>query len=488
MKKVSVQGGAVVTLCDAPGGFGGAWGEDGNIIAALDGLFLSRVPAAGGTPQVLVMPAEKGDVEHRWPQILPGSQAVLFTGTKTPTGFEDASIEVLSLNTGQWKVVQSGGYFGRYMPGGYLVYLHQGTLFGVTFVLDRLEARGTPAPLLEDVAGYARAGAGQFDFSRNGTFVYLSGRSLLAARTIAWLDSSGKTKPLLAAPGQYDSPRFSPDGKRLAFFAGASGIQVYDWERDAMTRLTFAGMTNRYPVWTPDGEHIVFESQDGGKVTLQWIRSDGAGETQALLASKNAMRPYSFSPDGRRLAFRELTVDTGADLWTLPLDTSDPEQPKPGKPELFLRTPFNEYDPAFSPDGKWIAYAVLESGRSEVYVRPFHPGLPSGSGRWLISNSGGQFPIWSRDGRELFYLSADNRIMTVSYTANGDSFTAYKPRLWSNSQLLDVQPAWNFDLAPDGKRFAILPRDDSAGEQNGSVHITFLLNFFDEVRRRIPRN
>ena len=331
---------------------------------------------------------------------------------------------------------------------------------------------------------------GQFDFSRNGTFVYLSGKASTGTWTIVWLDSDGKTQPLLAAPGVYYEPRLSPDGKRLAFSSGTD-IEIYDWGRETRTRLTFATQTTNFaPVWTPDGKHIVFESQGTSNLSLQWIRADGAGEAQPLLESKSAKRPYSFSPDGKRLAFMEQSVETGSDLWTLPLDTSDPERPKPGKPELFLRTPFDESSPAFSPDGRWMAYGSTESGRAEVYVRPFPPGGASGSGKSTISTGGGRLPIWSRDGRELFYEGLDNRIMAAAYTAKGDSFAADKPRPWSNTQNLDIGLTSLYsalDLAPDGKRFvvAVAPRADSTGQPKGSVHVTFLLNFFDEVRRRV---
>jgi serine/threonine-protein kinase len=367
------------------------------------------------------------------------------------------------------------------------VYFQQGSLFAVGFDLDRLEVRGTPVPVLEDVAGN-NAGGAQYDAARNGTLVYLS-RESPKSWPVAWMDSTGQTQPMPAAPDQYFMPRFSPDGKRLALAvesAGGSDIQVYDWQRDTMTRLTFTQVNDR-PVWTPDGRHLVFRLESSGANSIRWIRADGAGEAQTLLESKVELEPYSFSPDGQRLGFAERSVDTRLDLWTLPLDFSDAEHPKPGKPELFLRTPFIEQEPAFSPDGRWIAHTSNESGRNEVYVRPFPGGAPSGSGKWQISTGGGQYPIWSRSGRELFYETLDNRIMVSTYTAKGASFAADKPRPWSNTQILDLTAGvWNLDLSPDGKRFALIPKPEATSEQKGSVHVTVLLNFFDELRRRVP--
>ena len=195
------------------------------------------------------------------------------------------------------------------------------------------------------------------------------------------------------------------------------------------------------------------------------------------------MIPWSFSPDGRRLAYREQNPEAGLDLWTLSLDLTDPDHPKPGKPELFLRTPASETNPRFSPDGRWIAYRSNESGNPEIYVRPF----PAGSGgKWQISSGGGLFALWSNNGRELFYETSDHRIMVVNYTMNGESFIPGKPRLWSEKQLFNPAVLSNLDLAPDGKRFAVLTEPDTAGGEKGSVHVTMLLNFFDDLRRRVP--
>ena len=498
MKKISVQGGAAVTLCDAPNDRGANWGEDGTIIVSLDsvsGTGLSRVPDSGGTPQALTRPGDTGDASHRWPQILPGRQAVLFSGSSTVADWDNAAIYALSLKTGNGgkvKVVERGGYFARYLPtssrSGTLVYIHQGTLFGVPFDPERLEARGTPAPLLEDVAGDPVSGGGQFDFSRNGTFVYLKGKSGGGSMPLVWLASTGKMEPLLATPGLYFAPRLSPDGKLLAFSAGIRDIEVYDGARDRTTRLTFTSQAaNTSPVWTPDGKHIVFRSQSGPGSSLQWVRADGAGGAQRLMESKTDLQPYSFSPDGKRLAFGQVSRQTGFDIWTLPLNVAvdDPEHPKPGQPELFLSAPADEAEPVFSPDGRWIAYRTNVSGRAEVYVQPF-PGTPGGAGgKWLIG--AGRHPVWSRNGREIFYFNpATSHIMVATYAAKGDAFSADKSRVWSDTQILEANASlWNFDLTPDGKRVVASPKPEAAA-QKASVHVTVLENFFDELRRKMP--
>ena len=492
LKKVAVQGGAPITICDVAGARGGSWGEDGNIIFTPDiASGLMRVSAEGGTPQPLTK-LGANEVSHRWPQVVGGGKAVLFTASTNPFSWDDAYIDAVSLKTGAIKTVQRGGYFGRYIQlsprGGYLLYVHEGTLFAVPFDVDRLETSGTAVPLLEDVAGNFVDAGGQFDFSLTGAFVYVSGRAAGGSSfPIVWMDSSGNTTPLVAKPGAYGAPRFSPDGKRLAFTSRSSrgtDIWVYDLERGIPTQLTFTAPGNLEMAWTPDGKHIAFGSSTEGMAALWWMRSDGSGAPQKLLERKNTgigLRPQSFTPDARRLAFDENTKTTvGVEIWTLPLDLSDPEHPKSGKPEPFLAGPEREVDAAFSPDGKWLAYSSNESHTDEIFVRPF----PGPGGKWQISTAGGKYPMWSRNGKELFYLSmADDRIMVANYTVQGDAFNADRPRVWSERPVLRPHFIRVLDLHPDGKRFAVFPRSETE-EAKGGLNVTLLLNFEDELRRR----
>ena len=231
---------------------------------------------------------------------------------------------------------------------------------------------------------------------------------------------------------------------------------------------------------SPDGKHIVYSSHTGGSNALMWTRADGGGEPRKLFESRDTVFPGSISPDGRRLAYTFLSAGTGSDLWTMPIDTTDPDNPKPGNPQPFLRAPATQADPQFSPDGRWIAYSSNESGHFEVYVRPF----PGPGGTWMISAGDGSWPRWSRDGRQIFFTTNDDRVMAVDCHAVGDTFVAGKPRLWSETRMLHTA-AWPvFDVSPDGKRLVTTPAPEE--DRKGSLHLTFLLNFFDELKRRVP--
>jgi eukaryotic-like serine/threonine-protein kinase len=490
LKKISVQGGAAVTLCDVPADRGGTWGEDGTIVfsGASRGA-LSKVSSAGGTPEPFTAfdPHASADT-HRWAQFLPGGRTVIFSTGSAGGGdtFDDADIVAYSTDSGKLKTILHGGFYARYLSNGYLVYLHNGTLFAVPFDAKRLELTGQAAPFLEGVSTNPVTGGAQFSVSDNGTLVYVAGSAANQDVSIYWMDAAGKFTPLRETPGNYSDLAISPDGKRLAMDINdgkRSDIWEYDWERDTLTRITFAGGSNTYPVWTPDGQRIVYSSSEKGMPTnLWWIRADGGGDAQRLTESKSVQIPGSWSPDGKILAYFESNPGTGYDVLTMPVEGSEKSGWKPGQPKPFVNTTFNEVVPAFSPDGKWIAYQSNESGVYEIYVRPF----PGPGGRWQISAGGGTYPEWSRDGKELFYRAPNRDMMAANYAESSDSFRADKPRVWSSGQFTSRQSAFTFSLHPDGKRFAILKAPGADTVATPITKVNFIFNFFDELRAKVP--
>jgi Tol biopolymer transport system component len=243
-----------------------------------------------------------------------------------------------------------------------------------------------------------------------------------------------------------------------------------------MTRLTFGGGYGN-PLWTADGRYLVFRAGQG----IWWTRADGTGQPQALTQSSNQQIAWSITGDSKRLAFVELNSATGADIWTLPLEISS-SGIRAGKPEVFLQTPFNERSPMFSPDGRWIAYQSDETGRYQVYVQAF----PDKHGKRQISTDTGSQPSWPRDGRELFFwqYGANQHLMAATYQERGGSFLASKPRVWSEKRPVSVTSTRGYDPAPDGKRIVALMPAETTQEPHDRV--IFLLNFFDELRRRVP--
>ncbi len=484
LKKIPVEGGAAVTLCDASGG-GGSWGEDGNIIVPIRGV-LSRISSADGGTPTPVMELAQGE-RNAWPQVLPGGKAVLFTSNATGRNdWDEASIEVVSLADRRRKTLQRGGSYGRYAPSfdgrhGHLIYVNRGTLFAVPFDLETLGVRGTPSPVLEQVSYAPDFGYAQFAFSETGTLVYKSGGAETGELvTVQWLNSAGKMQPLLAKPDFYQSARLSPVDQRLAI--STTDLWVYEWQRDTMTRLTFGGIlgSNSAPaVWTPDGRYLVFRKAGEG---LFWTRSDGAGKPQRLIAGTTTIAPWSFTSDAKRLAFREGNAVTGFELWTMSVE-SDAAGLRGKNPEMFLGTQYNGQNPSFSPDGKWLAYSSDIGGMDQIFVRAF----PDRGGYWQISSSGGVYPEWSRAGRELFFRTPDNQIAVATYTVSGDTFKADKPRMWSEKRLGNtLYKGSNYNLAPDGKRIAVLVPAGASQAQQAQNHISFLENFFDELRRKVP--
>jgi eukaryotic-like serine/threonine-protein kinase len=493
LKKVSVQGGASVSICDAPLDFGASWAENDTIVFS-DNLRtpLSQVSSAGGKAQpLLTLDQQAQEVTQRWPQLLPGDRAVLFTSDTHNGDYEDADIVVYSITSGQRKVLQHGGFFGRYVRTGHLLFMHQGTLFAVPFDLKNLKVTGQPSPILEEIAATPFDGHAQFSVSDRGDLVYITGHGGFQAVSLYWMDRENKFTPLRSAPSVYRYPAFSPDGKRLAlqiYDGKREDIWVYEWERDTLTRLTFgSGEDYDAPIWTPDGQRITYSGVDHqgvGGVDIYWKRADGSGDAQRLTETKKPKFPDSWNPDGRTLVFDQVKPGSpdSWDILTMTMEGSEKLGWKPEEPKPLLSGPFSQDLAALSPDGRWLAYTSSESGSYEVYVRPF----PGPGGKWQISTGGASLPKWSRIRKELFFRNQNNRIMVAAYSESGGSFRPEKPQFWSPGQFTDLGGSINdFDLHPDGKRLVVLKAPPTS-EVQPSNRMTFVFDFFDELRRKAP--
>ena len=478
VKRVPVDGGSPVVLCDATDMLGASWGEDGSIVAALSPTGrLWRIPETGGAPRaVLDLSAKR--VAPVWPQILPGGEGVLYS-TLSGAGADRGSVEVHSFRTGTRTTLVRGGTYGRYLPNGYLTYVNQGTLYAIPFDVARLAVRGTAAPVLEDVAYSRTFGYAQVDIASTGTLVYR--RSAGSGQfTVASLDRAGRTAPLVPRPGRYAWARLSPDGRRLALTAvesGSAGIWIGGVDPAggaALVRAAGPGADHAGVTWWPDGRHLIVGGQGG----MGWIDAEHPAAPRALSRSPYVQVPWSVAPGGR-LAYFEMNPATGFDLWTVPV-TAAATGLIVGVPQPYLRTPAFEVYPAFSPDGRWVAYGSNASGTYEIYVRRY----PDAGAAVRVSTGGGRIPSWSPNGRELLYQTDDHRIMVAAYQAEGGGFVATPPRAWTGQPLGDAGVFPSFAPAPDGDHVVALLPGAPPEERQTANHVTVVLNFLDEVRRR----
>lgn len=341
-----------------------------------------------------------------------------------------------------------------------------GALLAAPFDMERLEVRGHPTPVLKGVMWSPTGGMAQFALSREGSLIYIPGGAVgEEPRSLLWVDRQGKALPVTEERRAFGNwPALSPDGKRIALSISRSGnpdIWIYEIARRALTRITYSPGNEFRPIWLPDGARLAYYYAQARPVNLFWISVDASGESERLLKGQYDQRVGSCSPDGKMLVFGEDHPLTRRDLWVLPLEGERKAWP-------FLNTSFNEDEAAVSPDGRWLAYASDESGRYEIYVQSF----PKSGRKRQISTEGGNFPRWSRNGRELFFRNGA-KLMAVSIETQPE-LTTGQPRFLFEGPYLE-----GYDLAPDGQRFLMVEAPEKPLPQ-----INVVLNWFEELKRR----
>ncbi|MCC7044598.1 MAG: serine/threonine-protein kinase [Acidobacteria bacterium] len=465
LKKVRFDGGPVTVVSATTAGRGGSW-DINDVITFAAGPFreLSQVPAAGGT-LVPLTTFERDEITHRWPQVLPDAGAVIFTAHSSPTDFNGATIELITLPGRRRTTLVENAAFGRYIERAdgraFIAYFSGGALLAAPFDRTRMIIDGEPIALFDRVAYVGLTGFARIDFSRTGDTVF---RQRLDER-VHWIDAFGTTTPLLPGAGDFEAPALSHDGRRLAIRSGAD-VVVYDWERDAELRVA---TNSREPVWTPDDQHLVVSNNNGMAI----VPADGSAPPRQLTSSKSLQIPSEFTSGGRELLFSSVDSSSGRswDLWRLPMSANL----QAGTPVPLLQTTAEERHPRVSPDGRWLAYMSTESRRLEVYVRR----MPDVGRRWAVSTNGGRDPQWSSDGKTLFIRSADNHLLAVPYTVIGDVFRPGRPRAWTREPLADLVN--NFTVGPDSRRVAALLPEGGAQQARSSRHLVMVLNPFDSI-------
>ena len=496
LKKVAVTGGSPVVLTTIDGYPRGAtWAQDDAIIFATQNgtTGLQHVAAAGGPATVLTRPDRaKGETDHVWPEVLPGGRAVLFTITAVTGGLEAAQVAALDLQTGTRRVLLRGGSHAHYVPGergssdrteragGYLVYAAAGALRAVMFDLNSMETRGAPVSVIPDVIT-KNTGAVDAVVSGDGTLAYVSGSGGAAAsRSLVWVDRQGRETPIPAPPRAYLYPRLSPDGTRVAVYEQGQDRDIWLWAlgRTTLTRVTFDPGLDPYAVWTPDGRRLIVGSERAGARNLFWQAADGTGAVERLTESPNEQNPTALSPDGLRLIFTEVTPNAGDEVMQMELDGTHRVTP-------LVQSPYSERNGVVSPDGHWLAYEANDSGRFEIYVRPY-PDV--NNGHWQVSADGGGRPLWARSGRELFYLSPEGALMGVG-VERGPSWATTTPTKVVREGYYTVpggNPGRTYDISTDGQRFLMLKEGGGTEETAALPQLIVVQHWTEELKRLVP--
>ena len=476
LKKVSATGGVPVTLCETSEYYGASWSQDDTIFFSTPYEGISRVPGSGGTPE-LIVPVKSDEIALPRPQLLPGGEWLLFWVAP------GVQVAAQSLITGERHVLIEDGGDVRYLPTGHLAYAMDGTLLAVPFDAQRRTITGGPVALVEGVS-QAGFGFAQFDHADDGTLVYQRDGTQAGLRTLAWADRHSNTAELAPLETrEYEAPRLSADGMRLAIAVNDdnSDVWVSELSLGTLGRLTTHPGFDGHPLWTTDGQRVVFTSRREGSLGLYSMAWDGTGAVEHLVAIEDArsLRASSWSPNDVLLFEYVAAPSTSRDIGMLHANGK-------GTWEPLLATEASESAPSVSPDGKWVAYASDRTGPREIYVERF-PNLGSSQ---LISRGGGDFPVWSRNGRELFYLSLEGRIVVIpiEFEPNlrlGAAETLVDTGMDSSSA--DAVRDW--DVSPDGQRLLLLtPPSPITTDPSGQPQIILVENWFEELKERMPAN
>jgi serine/threonine protein kinase len=474
LKKISINGGLSVPLCDVPVLEGASWNNDETITYVDSNQGVMQVSTNGGTPVSLV--ANKPGSVDLEPQILPDGKSIMFTRN---TPYQDSKIMVFSPKSKELKELFIG-CFARYLPTGHMIYAKGNNLYAIPFDPEKLEATGKEIPV---VKGILNTFVMNYAISSAGTLAYIPGPTTATEglRALFWADKEGKEESIPAPPKAYRFPKISPDGARVTLTAMGSNTDIYVWDliRKSISRLTFNETSDRKSIWTPDGKRIVFLSSGGGKYNLCWKASDGSGKVEKLGSTSNrCLFPLCWSKDGKNLVLEEFKGDEKTYDWDILLMSMQ------GNHEItpLLQEAYFECQARVSPDGRWMAYMSTERGWPEVFVCAF-PDVTKG--QWQVSTSGGDCPIWSPDGKELYYHWGDS-VMAVSVETT-PTFVSKTPRVLFRgtsviSSGMGEDTPW--DISPDGMRFLMMKEAGSSQSASGSPRrINIVTNWFEELKQ-----
>jgi serine/threonine protein kinase/Tol biopolymer transport system component len=460
LKRVSLEDGLVTTIeHDAEFSAGAAWGTDDRITFVRAGA-LWQVPASGGAAtQLTTLDSQKHELLHAWPCAVAEGRILLFVSI-TGSSRGESHIEALSVATGRRRVIVDVGTFPLYAASGQVVFFRDGALLAATFDIERLEVTGPVVRVLENIAVGTTMDAPFAALSSAGSLAYAP--SDAGTTRLVWVSRQGVEQPITDTARRYQYPRLASDGRRTVVAADGD-LWIQDNARATFTRLTSEQTVgNAFPVWTPDGTRVLFRTLTG----LYWTAADGSGHPQSIAGSVSGDFPCSVAPDGDTLAFMRQNAATSRDIYVLSLS-------RPSPPRVVVNTPGYDGGAQFSPDGHWMAYASDESGQMQVYLRPF----PGPDRRWQVSTQGGTQPVWSRNGKEIFYRVA-NKMMVVDVAAGGDVSLSQPRQLFEQRYVFQNISLPNYDVSPGGERF-VMVKDEA-----GSGRLNVVLNWTEELTRR----